>query len=96
MAILQFGLLSHISFLRLPSGHSGWVCTSLFSPHLLVADARLWVTSHWELALRHIICRFYLFIYLHFLLVMLTSEIPKLPIDLLVIRFPSVWKLILF
>ena len=37
-----------------------------------------------------------LFIYLFFLLVMLTSEIPKLPTDPLVSGFPSVWKFFLF
>ena len=35
------------------------------------------------------------FIYLLFLLVMLPSEIPKLPTDLPVREFPGVWKLLL-
>ena len=60
----EFGLLSHISSLRLPSGHSGPVltlsnaaCASLFSPCLLV------VVASAGLAIRHIICGFYLFIF---------------------------------
>ena len=36
------------------------------------------------------------FIYLFFLLVMLPSEIPKLPTDQPVRGFPGVWKLLLF
>ena len=53
----QFGLLSHISSLRLPLWHSGPVLTlstaartSLFSPHLLVADASIWATGSCSLA----------------------------------------------
>ena len=49
LAIPQFGLLPHISYLRLPSGHSSLVLTlgnadsaSLFSPSLLL---------HWQLLL---------------------------------------------
>ena len=52
LAIPQFGLLSHISSLRLSSGHSVLVLTlsnatyaSLFSSHLLVADASIQATS---------------------------------------------------
>ena len=58
LAILQFKLLSHVSSLRLPSGHSGPVLTlsnaarfSLFSPHLLVVDASVWGIYCWELLL---------------------------------------------
>ena len=36
------------------------------------------------------------FIYLFFLLLMLPSEIPKLPTDPPVRVFPGVWKLVLF
>ena len=68
LAMPQFGLLSHISFLRLPSGHSGLVlalsnavCASLFSPYLLVADASIWATSPLGVAVRHIISGVYLF-----------------------------------
>ena len=58
LAIPQFGLLSHISSLRLSSGRSGSALpqrtddaagTSLSSPHLLVADASVWATSPWQL-----------------------------------------------
>ena len=68
LAIPQFGLLSHISFLRLPSGHSGLVLAlsnavyaSLFSPYLLVADASIWATSPLGVAVRRIISGVYLF-----------------------------------
>ena len=70
----QFGLLSHVSSLRLSSGHSGLVsalsnvaCTSLFSPRLLVVDMSVWASSLLGIAIRHIICVclfIYLFIYL--------------------------------
>ena len=99
LAIPQFRLLSHVSSLRFPSGHSGLVltlsnvaCSSLFSPCLLVVDVRVWGTSPLGVALRHVICGFYLF----FLLFMLPSEIPKLPTDPLVRGFPDVCKLLLF
>ena len=50
LAIPQFGLLSHVSSLRLSSGHSGILpkhaaCASLFSPCLLVVDVNIWATS---------------------------------------------------
>ena len=70
LAISQFGFLSHVSSLRLPSGHSvtvltlnNAVCASLFSPRLLVADASVWATFLLGTAIRHIICGFYLFIF---------------------------------
>ena len=70
LAIPRFVLLSHVSSHRLPSGHSGLVLTlsnaartSLFSPRLLVADASIWATSPLVIAIRHVICGFYLFIY---------------------------------
>ena len=89
LVIPQFGLLSHISSFRLPSGHSVLVLTlsnvaraSLFSPRLLVADASIWATSL-RVAIRHVIYGgFFLFVF--FLPVMLPSEIPKLPTDPLV------------
>ena len=68
LAIPWFGLLSHISSLRLPLGHSGLVltlsnaaCASLFSPRLLVADASVWATSPLGVVVRRVICGFYLF-----------------------------------
>ena len=70
LAIQQFRLLSHVSSLRLPSGHSGPVltlsnvaCSSMFSPLLLVPDVSVWGTSLLGVAIRHVICGFYLFIY---------------------------------
>ena len=58
LALPQFGLLSHVNSLRLPSGHSGSVLAlsnaagaSLFSPQLLVVAASGWLLLHWELPL---------------------------------------------
>ena len=48
---------------------------------LLVADSSIWATSL-GVAIRHVICGFYLFICLFFFPVMLSPEIPKLPTDL--------------
>ena len=96
LAIPQFKLLSHVSSLQLPSGHSGPVLTlsnathsSPFRPHLLVADAGVWGIFLLGVAFRHVICGFYLF----FLPVRLLSEIRKLPPDPPVRGFPDVWKL---
>ena len=70
LAIPQFGLLSHVSALRLSSGHSGPVLTlsnaalaSLFSPCLLIADTNIWAASPLGVAVRHKIYGFYLFIF---------------------------------
>ena len=70
LAIPQFRLLSHVSSLRLPSGHSGPVLTlsngapdSLFSPCLLVVDASIWTTSPLGVTVKHVICGFYLSIF---------------------------------
>ena len=96
LAIPQFKLLSYVSSLRLPSGHSGLVLTlsnaarsSLFSPHLLVVDASVWGAFLLGVAFMHVICGFYLF----FLPGRLPSEIQKLPPDPPVRGFPGVWKL---
>ena len=63
LAIPQFRLLSHISSLRLPSGHSGPVLmlsnaahSSPFSSHLLVVNASVWGTFLLGVAFRHVIC----------------------------------------
>ena len=54
LVIPQFGMLSHVSSLRLSLGYSGLVltlrtdpvaCASLSSPRLLVADANVWAIS---------------------------------------------------
>ena len=70
LAIPRFVLLSHVSSLRLPSGHSGLVltlsnaaCASLSSPCLVAVEASIWATSPLVIAIRHVICGFYLFIY---------------------------------
>ena len=51
-----------------PQGIQAWsltnaACASLFSPHLLVADASAWATSLLGVVVRHVICGFYLFIF---------------------------------
>ena len=96
LAIPQLKLLSHVSSLQLPSGHSGPVltlsnatCFSPFRPHLLVVDVGIWGTFLLGIAFRHVICGFYLF----FLPVRLPSEIQKLPRDPPMRGFPGVWKL---
>ena len=78
LAIPQFKLLSHESSLRLLSGPSGPVLTlsnatrsSPFHPRLLVVDTGVWGTFLLGVAVRHVICGFYLF----FLPVRLPSEI---------------------
>ena len=65
--IPQFKLVTHKSFLRLPSGHSGPDLTlsnaarsSPFCPHLLVAGAGIWGTFLLGVAFRHVICGPYL------------------------------------
>ena len=102
LAITQFGLLSHVSSLRLSLGHAGPALTlsnaaraSQFSPTCWWY-ASIWATSPLGVAVRHVLGGFYLFIYLFFVLVILPSEIPKLPTDPLVRRFPGVWKLLFF
>ena len=98
LAIPQFGLLSQVSSLRLSPGHSGLVLTlstdyaaraSLSSPRLLVADAIDWATS--PLAAAYSVG----FFFFSSLLVVLPSEIPRLPTDPHVRGFPTVWKLLL-
>ena len=89
--IPQFGLLSHVSSLRLSSGHSGPVLTlsTGAAARLLVVDASIWATSLMTAAVRCVFCRGF------FLPVMLRSEILKLPTDTPVRGFPTVWKLLL-
>ena len=63
-----FGLLSHISSLRLSSRHSCLVLTlrtddathsSLSSPYSLMADARVWATCPLAVVVRSIFCFFF-------------------------------------
>ena len=64
LAITLFALLFHISSLRLPSGHTCSVPTlNSAAPTLLVADTSIWATSPLGVAVRHVICGFYLFIF---------------------------------
>ena len=60
----EFGLLSHISSLRLPSGHSDPVLTLSNAAHTSLFSPTCW----WQLqalgvVVRHVICGFCLFIY---------------------------------
>ena len=62
---LFMGLLSQVSSLRLPSGHSGPVLTlsnvahtSLSSPQLLVADVGVCAASLLGVTVGHVICGF--------------------------------------
>ena len=100
LIILQFGLLSHISSLILSSGHSGLVLIprtvdaahiSLPSSHSLVVDRTVCATFPPLLvvAVRHIFCVFCFPSWL------LPFEVQKLPIDVTVRGFPTVWKLLL-
>ena len=66
LAIPQFGVLFHISSLRLPSGHSGPILTLsikaqafLFSPLVLVVDTRVWATSLLGVVVGPVSCVFY-------------------------------------
>ena len=95
LAIPQFGLLSHISYLRLSSGHSGPVLTLSMQPvPPCLAPAHWWqmrasgLLLHWELWIATYSAGFFFFS----LPVGLSSEIPKLPTDLLVRGFPTIGK----
>ena len=100
LAIPQFRLLSHVSSLRLPLGHSGPVLSlsnaahhSPFSPRLLVVDASIWDTSLVGVAFRQIICGFFLFIFLPSYVALQDSKTsPDLPVR----GFLGVWKLLLY
>ena len=68
LVIPLFGLLSHISSLRLSSRHSCLVLTlrtddathsSLSSPYSLMADARVWATCPLAVVVRSIFCFFF-------------------------------------
>ena len=59
LAIPQFELLSHVSSLRLPSGHSGLVLTLSNAAWASL----IWATSPLGAAVRCEICGFYLFIF---------------------------------
>ena len=87
IAVPQSGLLSQVSSLRLPLGHSGPVLTlsnvalaSLPSPHLLVADAGISLLLRWG-SYRWARNLWVLIIYLFFVPVMLPSVVPRLTTD---------------
>ena len=70
LAIPPFGLLSHVSSLRLSSGHSSPVlslrtndaaCTSLSSPCSLMVDMNIWATSPLGVVIRHVLCGYFFF-----------------------------------
>ena len=99
LAIPQFELLSHFSSFRLPSGYSGPDLTlrtddatgaSLSSARFLVADVSVWATP-----LLAGLGTYAVGLCFFFLPVMLPSEIRKLPTDLPVRGFPTVWKRLL-
>ena len=100
LEIPHFGLLSHLSSLRLSSGHPGAVltlstsfaaCSSLSSPFLLVVYASVWGTSPLAFAFRHVCCLFVCF----FPLSCCHLRFQTLPTDTGVRGFPTVWKLFL-
>ena len=102
VAIPQSDLLTQVSSLRLPLGHSGPVLTlskaahtSLPSPSLLVADAGICTASPLE-SYRWAGNLWVLIIYLFFLPIMLPSVVPRLTTDSSVRVFPGVWKLLSF
>ena len=97
LTIPQFGLLSHMSSLIVlrasrpcPYPKQCSPCL-LSSPCLLMADTSVWATSLLAVAVGHVFCVVFFF----FLPVMLPSEIPKLPTELPVRGFPTVWNLFL-
>ena len=65
LAIPQFGLLSHVSFLRLSSGHSGLVITLSMQPAPPCSALACWcgwasgLLCHWELQFRRVFCVFF-------------------------------------
>ena len=102
VAIPQSGLLAQVSFLRLPSGHSGLVLTLNNATPCLPAQPpfassgcrrlRCFSTESYCWA-RNL---WFLINYLFFLLVMLPSEVPRLTTDSPVRVFPGVWKFLFF
>ena len=103
IAIPQSGLLSQVSSLRLPSGHSGLVLT-LSNASLPSLPAQPPLASGGCRCLRCFSAGSYpwarnlwvLVIYLFFLPIMLPSVVPRLATDSAVRVFPGVWKLLSF
>ena len=71
-------------------------CLPVQSVPLCSAPTCWWCMQAQGVPVRHVICGFYLFMYLFFLPVLLPSEIPKPLTDPLVRVFPDVWKLLPF
>ena len=99
VAIPQSGLLSQVSSLRLPLGHSGPVLTmqpvpSCPAPACSGGYRRLCCFSAGSYRWAHNL--WVLIIYLFVLLVILLSEIPRHATDPLEKAFPGVWKFPLF
>ena len=97
LAIPQFGLLSHVSSLRLSLGYSGLVLTLSKQPAPpCSAPTPCWwmrvsgLLLCWELQLGTLFVDFFFFP----LPAMLSSEIPKLPTDPPVRGSPGVWNLL--
>ena len=101
LAIPWFGLLSHISSLRLSSGHSGPVPTlrTGVQPRPPCPARTRWRQTRASMPFLWLCLHLWLGAFsvgLFFLLpVMLPSKIPKLPTDMPVGGFPTGWKLLL-
>ena len=96
LAVPQFVLLSHVSSLRLSSGHSVLVITLSMQPAPPCPAPACWwqmqasgLLLSWELWLGAYSVGFFFFLFL----VMLPSETLKLPTGPLMRGFPAVWKL---
>ena len=99
LAIPQFGLVAHVSSLRLSSGHSGPVLTlsniahtSLSSPCLPVVDKRVWATSPLGVVVRHIFCGLFFFFFPSWLCCPLRFQNSP---ETCRWGFPGVWKVLL-
>jgi len=88
LAIPQFGLQSHVSSLRLSSGHSGQVLTlstdyaahtSLSSPHWLVVDVSICATSPLAVVVRHVFWGFFFFFFSSYSVDLWDSNTPHRP-----------------
>ena len=91
LVIPQLGLLSHVGSLRLCSGHLGLVLT--LSSHYAVHASLSSSHSLWWTGASGLLLCWHVHLLFFFLPVVLPSEILKLPTDLPVRGFPTVWKL---
>ena len=102
IAIPRSGLLSQVSSLRLPSGHSGPVLTlsnaahaSLPSPRLLVKDAGVCTASPLGVTIGHWACNLWVLIIYFSSRLCCPLRLQGLP-DSPVRVFPGVWKVLSF